>query len=92
MAFDFRGHGRSEGRRGHCNHFDDYVADLETALAKLRELAPSLPIAIIAQSHGALVALGLLTRPERLPPDIRGAILGSPYLGWRSPSLHSRRR
>src|SRR4051794_27193592 len=85
MAFDFRGRGRSEGRRGHCNHFEDYVADLETALVKLRELVPNVPFGIIAQSHGALVALQLLSQPDRRPRQVRGAILGSPYLGLALP-------
>ncbi|HEV3122263.1 MAG TPA: alpha/beta fold hydrolase, partial [Isosphaeraceae bacterium] len=28
LAFDFRGHGRSPGRRGFVMHFDELVADL----------------------------------------------------------------
>ena len=32
-TFDFRGHGRSEGARGFCREWREYLADLEAALA-----------------------------------------------------------
>ena len=44
-AFDLRGHGRSEGLRGHVERFDDYVDDLGEYLEFLR--------ARLLEKHGA---------------------------------------
>lgn len=32
FGFDCRGHGRSEGRRGYCNRFSDYLDDIEVLI------------------------------------------------------------
>src|SRR5687768_13073408 len=37
---DLRGHGQSDGRRGHIDAFQDYLDDLDTFVAKLRAEAP----------------------------------------------------
>ena len=49
---DFRGHGRSEGKRGHVKRWEDYVDDLRAAIA----LRPG-PHAIVAHSMGTMVTL-----------------------------------
>ncbi len=85
FGFDFRGHGRSEGPRGHCNRFDDYVSDLQCAIARAEELTPGLPVAILGQSHGALVALSLLCEPDRVPASVKAAVICTPYLGLIMP-------
>src|SRR5438128_12565842 len=36
QAIDLRGHGRSEGRRGHVAQWADYLKDLEAFLVRLR--------------------------------------------------------
>src|SRR5262245_6832481 len=37
--FDLRGHGRSEGTRGHVDRFEDYVMDVRDLLARLKDEA-----------------------------------------------------
>jgi alpha-beta hydrolase superfamily lysophospholipase len=86
LAFDFRGHGRSGGRRGHCHGFGEYLSDLEQALLHLRSLLPRGPIGIIAQSYGALVSLSLLADPLRANLGVKAAVLGSPFLGLAMPT------
>lgn len=49
---DFRGHGQSEGKRGHITRFERYVDDLRTAIG----LRPG-PHAIFAHSMGTAVSL-----------------------------------
>ena len=51
-AVDFRGHGHSEGRRGHVDRWERYVEDLRAAVA----LQPG-PYAIVAHSMGTMVSL-----------------------------------
>lgn len=49
---DFRGHGRSDGKRGHVENWEQYVDDLRAAIA----LDPG-PHAIVAHSMGTMVSL-----------------------------------
>ncbi|HET6146369.1 MAG TPA: alpha/beta hydrolase [Polyangia bacterium] len=58
--FDCRGHGQSQGRRGHVNRFSDFVADLDLVVARVRTLWPAIPLSLVGHSHGALVSLAYL--------------------------------
>jgi len=53
-AMDLRGHGRSEGTRGHVNDFNDYVSDLEKLIERERG---DEKLFIIGHSLGASIAL-----------------------------------
>jgi alpha-beta hydrolase superfamily lysophospholipase len=61
-AFDCRGHGRSEGRRGYVKRFSDYVDDLARVIARARDRSPGLPLAVAAHSHGVAITLDYLFR------------------------------
>ena len=82
VGFDLRGHGRSSGRRGHIQRFTDYLDDLDAALALARELAPGLPVILVAHSNGGLIVLRALT-DERRRPSVAGAVISSPFLGLK---------
>lgn len=76
-GFDYRGHGRSPGRRVHVGHFREYTADLAAALGTVRA-AHDEPIVALGHSQGGLVVTDLaLSRPEGLA----GIVLSSPLLG-----------
>lgn len=77
-AFDHRGHGRSPGLRVHVRRFDEFVWDLEAALAAARDAHPGRPLVVVGHSHGALVALLLALRA---PEALSGLALSSPFLG-----------
>jgi lysophospholipase len=81
LTFDYRGHGKAEGKRGHCAAFGEYLTDLHSAVAQLREGVGERPIAIVAHSHGALITLRALSEPGRTPPGVAAVALSSPYLG-----------
>jgi lysophospholipase len=77
MAFDYRGHGKADGRRGDCRRWADFVDDLEVFWARVRGAAQGRPTFLLAHSHGALMALHwILKRPE----GVKGLVLSSPYL------------
>lgn len=80
FAFDYRGHGRSAGKRGYCRRFAEFLEDLECALSEAATIAVGLPLVLLAQSHGALVALRWLCDPDRAQ-GVDAAVLSSPYLG-----------
>jgi acylglycerol lipase len=71
-AVDFRGHGRSAGRRGQIGRFELLVDDLSAAVTLARERHPRLPVFLIGHSLGAMVALQYVVRGDR---DLAGMVL-----------------
>jgi len=77
-ALDQRGHGRSEGPRGHVGRFSELIADLHAFRVRIEEEERGKPIFLLGHSLGGLVAVRyLLTHASGLS----GAILSSPALG-----------
>lgn len=76
-AYDFRGHGQSDGRRGHTDRFSDYVDDLDLFWARVRKAAGNQKSFLLAHSNGGLTAIHWLAQ-ER--PGLAGLILSAPYL------------
>jgi alpha-beta hydrolase superfamily lysophospholipase len=58
-ALDYRGHGRSEGRRVHVDDVDDYVADVQAGLTEARRRSPGVSVFLLGHSQGGLIALKL---------------------------------
>lgn len=80
MAVDHRGHGRSEGPRGHADAFRRLTDDLERRRAHFAASLPGgVPMFLLGHSLGGLVALRHLQEIEGAP--YRGAILSAPLLG-----------
>lgn len=82
QSYDYRGHGRASGRRGHIDRWSDYHDDLDAALAEARKLAPGKPVVIACHSNGGLITLRALTDGDRRP-DVAAAIISSPFLGLK---------
>jgi alpha-beta hydrolase superfamily lysophospholipase len=57
VALDFRGHGRSPGRRGVVRRYEDLVGDLQAVVARGRGLHPDLPLFVLGHSNGGQVVL-----------------------------------
>jgi alpha-beta hydrolase superfamily lysophospholipase len=74
---DFRGHGRSAGRRWHVSSFRDYVDDLDAFMGRVREADGGGSPFVLAHSQGALVAIQWALVGRR---DVSGFVLSSPYL------------
>lgn len=55
---DVRGHGRSDGQRGHVLRFSSYLDDLAAVLREVRTPAPA--TALLGHSHGGLIVLRAL--------------------------------
>jgi alpha-beta hydrolase superfamily lysophospholipase len=76
---DHRGHGRSQGKRGHVSDFRDYVRDLKTMVAMAEgEGEKTLPTLVLGHSMGGLIALSYA---RQYPETINGLIVSSPLLG-----------
>jgi alpha-beta hydrolase superfamily lysophospholipase len=78
-ALDLRGHGHSDGWRGHVSTFDLYLSELRTMVEIAREGRPdAIKIFLLGHSMGGLIALNFALR---FPEIIDGVIASSPTLG-----------
>jgi alpha-beta hydrolase superfamily lysophospholipase len=76
LAFDYRGHGRSPGRRGVVDAYEDLVSDLRNVLDWLHGRHPSLPRFLLGHSNGGQVSLRALLDGQ----EVAGAIVSNPSL------------
>jgi len=79
--FDYRGHGRSGGRRGHVYRFEDYFDEIRMMRDRVFSASASsgIPTFLVGHSHGGLLSLSFLSRE---PDGFRGTALSSPFLGF----------
>jgi alpha-beta hydrolase superfamily lysophospholipase len=71
QAFDLRGHGRSEGVRGHTPSFDYWLEDVDLLL---QQADPKLPIFLYGHSLGGLIAAVYALRRDE--PEISYILSG----------------
>ena len=74
---DMRGHGRSEGRRGHISSYEALMRDISLLLAETGGRFPDRPIFLFGQSMGGNLVINYALRREA---GIAGAIASSPML------------
>jgi alpha-beta hydrolase superfamily lysophospholipase len=77
LAVDYRGHGRSPGRRGVVNRYEDLVDDLQSVLAWCARTLPGVPAYVLGHSNGGQVALRAVLDP---PANLVGLILSNPVV------------
>ncbi len=83
FAFDHRGHGQSEGKRGHAESVEQLVEDVEHALMKCRSLFLDIPIFLFGHSMGGLVVGAYLDKVKSR--EISGYIITSPWIRLKKP-------
>jgi alpha-beta hydrolase superfamily lysophospholipase len=82
-ALDLRGHGASEGRRGHARRFALFLQDLDRFRREVQGLVPQdTPVFMLGHSLGGLIVLRYL---EEYDTPIRAAVLTAPWLGTAVP-------
>jgi acylglycerol lipase len=87
LAADLRGHGKSEGQRGHTPSMDVLRDDIAKQLEETRTCAPDIPIFLYGHSLGGTLVLSYCIRRH---PHINGVIATGPLLrmgftppGWK---------
>lgn len=84
VAWDLRGHGRSEGKRGFVESFNDYIYDFEIFIEHLEKInTDNLPTLFLAHSLGALIQNKFLITNTDFRPE--GQLLSSPLFGFSLP-------
>lgn len=77
MAYDHIGHGQSEGKRGHTPSVGHYLADIDTAFAKIESLYAGLPVFLYGHSMGGNLVLNYTLNKN---PKIKGLIASAPWI------------
>jgi alpha-beta hydrolase superfamily lysophospholipase len=78
IGIDLRGHGRSDGPRGHAKCWAYIEQDMLLLIQHTRNVYPDLPLFLMGHSMGGLFALRFA---YRFPKEISGLILSRPLLG-----------
>lgn len=80
FALDHRGHGCSEGTRGHARSLAELVEDLDRLVDEAKRQLPALPRVLIGHSLGGLIALNYAARQNG---SIGAVAVSSPALRLR---------
>ncbi|MBL7716192.1 MAG: lysophospholipase [Bdellovibrionales bacterium] len=84
VCLDHLGHGRSEGLRGHIDHFDRLTDDagifLDFVHARLKEIHQKSEVHLFAHSLGGHIGLRLLLKGRK---DLASAAISAPFLGLK---------
>ncbi len=82
-AWDLRGHGRSEGKRGVVHNFDEYCRDYRLFLDLIFPKLAAGPVFLFGHSMGGLIQIKTLIRNPELP--FTAGIYSAPLLGLALP-------
>ena len=89
IAVDYRGHGRSPGRRGVVWQYDDLVGDLASVVAWVQRQIPDVPRFLLAHSNGGQVALRYTLEGNS---SVDGMVVSNPALRVSVPISPSKLR
>ena len=76
-AYDLRGHGQSQGQRGHYPSLDAVMDDIQVFIEKLEKDYPELPVFLYGHSLGGVFVLNYVLRNKN---HLTGVIATSPGL------------
>lgn len=77
LAFDLRGHGKSQGQRGHIPSFEAYMDDIDRLIEELSARYPDEPRFLYGHSMGGLLVLNYVLRRK---PYLAGVVVTGPAL------------
>jgi acylglycerol lipase len=77
MALDHRGHGKSEGQRGHTPDFEHLLNDVQVFLRQVSNHFPHIPQILFGHSMGGCIVLNYALRRQ---PALKGVIASAPLL------------
>ena len=75
-ALEFRGHGKSSGKKGYFKNFDELISDIKRLLEYIEHLHPNIPIYILGESMGGAIAV----KVSIILDNISGIVLLAPIV------------
>lgn len=82
LAIDYRGHGKSEGKRGYIKSYECLMKDIDLLMTKAEELYPNVPKILYGHSLGGNMVLNYVLRRN---PKVKAVIASSPWLELVTP-------
>ena len=77
ISFDLRGHGKSEGPRGHTPSYEALMKDISSLLEVANKQFPQLSSFLYGHSLGGNLVLNYILRHQ---PQLKGVIVSDPWL------------
>jgi acylglycerol lipase len=77
LAFDLRGHGKSQGKRGHVPKFEALLDDLSLLIAESDRRYPGLPTFLYGHSLGGTIVMSYALQRQ---PNLAGVVATGPSL------------
>lgn len=77
IGFDQRGHGKSEGKRGHTPSYDLLMTSIDDLIQQATEKFPGVPKVLYGHSMGGNLVANYVLKKN---PAIAGVIISSPWL------------
>jgi len=77
LAFDQLGHGRTEGKRGHADSYEELMDGIDRLLEEANARYPGTPIFLYGHSMGGNIMINYVLRRQ---PRLAGAIATGPWL------------
>ncbi|MEM9823745.1 MAG: lysophospholipase [Bacteroidota bacterium] len=78
LGYDRRGHGRSEGKRGHTTSYAAFLDEVQTLVSHCKDKFPDCPLFLYGHSMGGNLALNYLL--QRQPKDIKGIVVTGAWI------------
>lgn len=76
-SIDNRGHGKSDGKRGHVRNHEEFLKDIDVLIKESSRLYPKLDQFIYGHSMGGNIVANYILKRD---VNFKGAILSSPWL------------
>lgn len=83
IGFDHIGHGKSEGKRGHIDHYNELSEPIDLMIQECQSRFPQTPIILLGHSMGGNVLCHYLLTQDT--SKIHAAIISSPWLRLSHP-------
>jgi alpha-beta hydrolase superfamily lysophospholipase len=77
VGMDNRGHGQSEGKRGHAPKYDAYLDDIQLFLNDIKTQCNGVPLFLYGHSMGGNLVLNYIIKNK---PNLAGVVLSSPWI------------
>jgi len=77
FAIDLRGHGKSQGRKGHTPDFDYLLSDVELLIMEIRIRYPEIPVILFGHSLGGTIVSNFVLKHKS--KEISGAIISAAW-------------